>query len=191
MPLARVSGSDAASSVGLRAIRALRRTQIPAFMLEAGLVRQRRMVACTQPRRVAAMSVSKRVSEEMDVELGEEVGYTIRFEDVTGPKTILKYMTDGMLLREAMADPMLERCVSARAAGRRDDITWRPPVAERSIYGAGRMRVPCAVLRPAHTRAHEATQPPRTAAVAYGSTVAWWGARATARLVQVRRRDPR
>jgi len=84
-------------------------TQIPAFMLEAGLVRQRRMVACTQPRRVAAMSVSKRVSEEMDVELGEEVGYTIRFEDVTGPKTILKYMTDGMLLREAMADPMLER----------------------------------------------------------------------------------
>ena len=55
------------------------------------------------------MSVSKRVSEELDVELGEEVGYTIRFEDVTGPKTVLKYMTDGMLLREAMADPKLER----------------------------------------------------------------------------------
>merc|ERR1719182_985186 len=84
-------------------------TQIPSLMLEAGLARNRRMVACTQPRRVAAMSVSKRVSEEMDVELGEEVGYTIRFEDMTGTKTILKYMTDGMLLREAMADPLLER----------------------------------------------------------------------------------
>ena len=66
------------------------------------------MVACTQPRRVATMSVSKRVSEEMDL-LGQEVGYTIRFEDMTSPKTILKFMTDGMLLREAMADPKLSR----------------------------------------------------------------------------------
>ena len=84
-------------------------TQIPNFMVEVGVQRGKRMVACTQPRRVAAMSVSKRVSEEMDVELGEEVGYSIRFEDMTGTKTILKYMTDGMLLREAMADPLLER----------------------------------------------------------------------------------
>lgn len=83
-------------------------TQIPSMMLELGLKRNK-LIACTQPRRVAAMSVSKRVSEELDVELGEEVGYTIRFEDVTGPKTVLKYMTDGMLLREAMADPKLER----------------------------------------------------------------------------------
>lgn len=89
-------------------------TQIPSMMLEAGLNRGKRIVACTQPRRVAAMSVSKRVSEEMDVELGEEVGYTIRFEDMTGTKTILKYMTDGMLLREAMADPMLERCAATQ-----------------------------------------------------------------------------
>ena len=84
-------------------------TQIPSLMLEALPNRGRKMIACTQPRRVAAMSVSKRVSEELDVELGEEVGYTIRFEDMTGTKTILKYMTDGMLLREAMADPTLER----------------------------------------------------------------------------------
>jgi pre-mRNA-splicing factor ATP-dependent RNA helicase DHX15/PRP43 len=84
-------------------------TQIPILCVEAGLTRGRKIVACTQPRRVAAMSVSKRVSEEMDVELGEEVGYTIRFEDVSGPKTILKYMTDGMLLREAMNDPLLEK----------------------------------------------------------------------------------
>jgi pre-mRNA-splicing factor ATP-dependent RNA helicase DHX15/PRP43 len=67
------------------------------------------MVACTQPRRVAAMSVAQRVAEEMDVELGEEVGYSIRFEDKTGPNTILKYMTDGMLLREAMNDHNLTR----------------------------------------------------------------------------------
>jgi len=44
----------------------------------------------------------------MDVSLGQEVGYSIRFEDCSGPKTLLKYMTDGMLLREAMSDPMLE-----------------------------------------------------------------------------------
>ncbi len=55
------------------------------------------------------MSVSKRVSEEMDVPLGQEVGYTIRFEDKTSNRTLLKYMTDGMLLREAMTDPMLSR----------------------------------------------------------------------------------
>ena len=53
------------------------------------------------------MSVAKRVSEEMDVRLGETVGYTIRFEDKTGPNTRLKYLTDGMLLRESMSDPLL------------------------------------------------------------------------------------
>ena len=55
------------------------------------------------------MSVAKRVSEEMDVILGQEVGYTIRFEDKSTPKTLLKYLTDGMLLREAMTDPMLSK----------------------------------------------------------------------------------
>ena len=80
-------------------------TQIPQFVLFDDLPHiQRKLVACTQPRRVAAMSVAERVANEMDVNLGEEVGYSIRFEDVTGPKTILKYMTDGMLLREAMND---------------------------------------------------------------------------------------
>ncbi|CAO3662563.1 unnamed protein product [Rhizopus microsporus] len=67
------------------------------------------MIACTQPRRVAAMSVAQRVADEMDVKLGEEVGYSIRFEDNTSPSTFLKYMTDGMLLREAMSDPLLNR----------------------------------------------------------------------------------
>jgi HrpA-like RNA helicase len=55
------------------------------------------------------MSVAQRVADEMDVRLGEQVGYSIRFEDMTGPQTMLKYMTDGMLLREAMTDPLLER----------------------------------------------------------------------------------
>lgn len=55
------------------------------------------------------MSVAQRVADEMDVKLGEEVGYSIRFEDMTGPKTMLKYMTDGMLLREAMHDHEMSR----------------------------------------------------------------------------------
>lgn len=54
------------------------------------LITGRRGVACTQPRRVAAMSVAQRVSEEMDVVLGQQVGYSIRFEDCTSPSTILK-----------------------------------------------------------------------------------------------------
>ncbi|KAA8902075.1 P-loop containing nucleoside triphosphate hydrolase protein [Sphaerosporella brunnea] len=85
-------------------------TQIPQFVLYDDLPHLfgRKQVACTQPRRVAAMSVAKRVADEMDVILGEEVGYNIRFEDNTGPKTILKYMTDGMLLREAMNDHNLD-----------------------------------------------------------------------------------
>ena len=85
-------------------------TQIPQFVLFDDLPQQTgRRVACTQPRRVAAMSVAQRVAAELDVALGEEVGYSIRFEDVTGPRTILMYMTDGMLLREAMHDPDLTR----------------------------------------------------------------------------------
>ncbi|KAH9520360.1 Pre-mRNA-splicing factor ATP-dependent RNA helicase dhx15 [Bulinus truncatus] len=84
-------------------------TQIPQWCLEWVRARNpKKGVACTQPRRVAAMSVAQRVSEEMDVCLGQEVGYSIRFEDCTSQKTVLKYMTDGMLLREAMSDPLLE-----------------------------------------------------------------------------------
>ncbi|KAF9030957.1 P-loop containing nucleoside triphosphate hydrolase protein [Hymenopellis radicata] len=86
-------------------------TQIPQFVAFSDLPQTRgKMVACTQPRRVAAMSVAKRVADEMDVQLGKHVGYSIRFEDMTEPgTTFIKYMTDGMLLREAMNDPNLER----------------------------------------------------------------------------------
>lgn len=84
-------------------------TQIPQFLLEAGYAKSGRIIGCTQPRRVAAMSVAKRVANELDVSLGEEVGYTIRFDDNSGHKTKLKYLTDGMLLREAMSDPILRK----------------------------------------------------------------------------------
>lgn len=85
-------------------------TQIPQFVLFDDQPHiQRKLVACTQPRRVAAMSVAQRVANEMDVTLGDEVGYNIRFENVTNQKTILKYMTDGMLLREAMNDNNLSQ----------------------------------------------------------------------------------
>ena len=85
-------------------------TQIPQILAEQLQPHKRgKMICCTQPRRVAAMSVAKRVAEEMDVPFGEGVGYTIRFEDLTTKATFLKYMTDGMLLREAMTDPLLTR----------------------------------------------------------------------------------
>ncbi len=62
-----------------------------------------------QPRRVAATTVATRVSEEIGCKLGEEVGYSIRFEDLTSAKTRTKFLTDGLLLREALADPLLSR----------------------------------------------------------------------------------
>jgi pre-mRNA-splicing factor ATP-dependent RNA helicase DHX16 len=82
-------------------------TQLPQYLHEAGYTKGGLKVGCTQPRRVAAMSVAARVSDEMGVKLGNEVGYSIRFEDSTSEKTVLKYMTDGMLLREFMTEPDL------------------------------------------------------------------------------------
>ncbi|KAE9610513.1 hypothetical protein Lal_00029642 [Lupinus albus] len=81
-------------------------TQIPQYLHEAGYTK-RGLIACTQPRRVATMSVAARVSQEMGVKLGHEVGYSIRFEDCTSDKTIVKYMTDGMLMREFLGEPDL------------------------------------------------------------------------------------
>jgi pre-mRNA-splicing factor ATP-dependent RNA helicase DHX15/PRP43 len=85
-------------------------TQIPQYVLYDELPHlNKKLIACTQPRRVAAMSVAQRVADELDVKLGEEVGYSIRFENKTGPKTMLKYMTDGQLLRESMHDHDMSR----------------------------------------------------------------------------------
>ncbi|KAI3549719.1 helicase associated domain-containing protein [Colletotrichum abscissum] len=83
-------------------------TQLTQFLYEDGFGKSG-MIGCTQPRRVAAMSVAKRVSEEMEVKLGSTVGYAIRFEDCTSKDTVIKYMTDGVLLRESLNEPDLDR----------------------------------------------------------------------------------
>ena len=83
-------------------------TQMTQYLAESGYTSRGR-IGCTQPRRVAAMSVAKRVAEEFGCRLGEEVGYAIRFEDCTSPETVIKYMTDGMLLREALLDDLLSQ----------------------------------------------------------------------------------
>ncbi|KAJ5142789.1 uncharacterized protein N7515_001576 [Penicillium bovifimosum] len=83
-------------------------TQLTQFLHEDGYSKYG-MIGCTQPRRVAAMSVAKRVSEEMDVELGGLVGYAIRFEDCTSDETMIKYMTDGVLLRESLTQKDLDK----------------------------------------------------------------------------------
>ncbi|KAL6534995.1 hypothetical protein OROHE_013049 [Orobanche hederae] len=83
-------------------------TQLTQYLAEAGYT-TRGKIGCTQPRRVAAMSVAKRVAEEFGCRLGEEVGYAIRFEDCTSPDTVIKYMTDGMLLREILVDEDLSQ----------------------------------------------------------------------------------
>ena len=84
-------------------------TQLTQYLLEEGFCQKGKRIACTQPRRVAAISVAKRVSEEMGVRLGQEVGYQIRFEDYTSGRTLIKYMTDGMMLRECLLDPSLSQ----------------------------------------------------------------------------------
>lgn len=85
-------------------------TQLPQYLLESGWAFEGNVIACTQPRRVAATSVATRVAQEVGTVLGEEVGYTIRFEDVSDKeKTRIRYMTDGMLFREILIDPLLTR----------------------------------------------------------------------------------
>lgn len=83
-------------------------TQVPQFVFEAKL-NGKLAIAVTQPRRVAATSVSARVASEMNSELGQLVGYSVRFDDKTSPSTFIKFLTDGMLLREAISDPLLSK----------------------------------------------------------------------------------
>ncbi|KJY01963.1 pre-mRNA-splicing factor ATP-dependent RNA helicase prp22 like protein [Zymoseptoria brevis] len=83
-------------------------TQLTQYLAEDGFANAG-IIGCTQPRRVAAMSVAARVSDEVGCRLGEEVGYTIRFEDKTSEKTKIKYMTDGIMQREILLDPELRK----------------------------------------------------------------------------------
>lgn len=83
-------------------------TQLPQFALEAGFASAAKRIGCTQPRRIAARAVAKRVAEEMGVRLGQQVGYSVRFEDCTSSRTVIKYMTDGMLLRETLVEQDLD-----------------------------------------------------------------------------------
>lgn len=86
-------------------------TQIPQFLYDAGYAPAERcqLIAVTQPRRVAAITLATRVAAEARCKLGELVGYTVRFEDVSSALTRIKYVTDGSLLREALADRLLQR----------------------------------------------------------------------------------
>ncbi|KAH5246694.1 hypothetical protein HBI42_133680 [Parastagonospora nodorum] len=84
-------------------------TQIPRFCLDAGWCADGKQIAVTQPRRIAATSVAARVAEELGTPLGQRVGYSIRFEDVTSANTQVKFVTDGLLLREMLVDPLLNR----------------------------------------------------------------------------------
>src|SRR5882757_9502307 len=81
-------------------------TQIPKMCLEAGLGIEAK-IGCTQPRRVAALSISRRIAEELNVNWGREVGCTIRFDDRSSAQTYIKLMTDGILLAETQSDPLL------------------------------------------------------------------------------------
>ena len=83
-------------------------TQLTQFLAEGGFANNGQ-IGCTQPRRVAAISVAKRVAEEVGCELGKEVGYTVRFDDTSGTATKIKYMTDGIMQREILLDPELQR----------------------------------------------------------------------------------
>ncbi|CAN4121511.1 unnamed protein product [Withania somnifera] len=84
-------------------------TQLPQYLFKGGFCCDGGIIGMTQPRRVAAITVAKRVAEECGGPLGQKAGYAIRFEDVTSGQTKIKYMTDGLLLREALLDPYLSK----------------------------------------------------------------------------------
>ena len=83
-------------------------TQVPQFLYEAGFTKDR-LIGVTEPRRVAAIAMASRVSTEMNLEENTIVSYQIRFDDKTKPETKIKFMTDGVLLREAEKDPLLKK----------------------------------------------------------------------------------
>lgn len=84
--------------------------ELPQYLLEAGWAAEAQQIVCTQPRRIAATSVAARVAQETGTRLGDDIGYAIRFEECTHPtRTRIRYTTPGMLFRECMQDPLLQR----------------------------------------------------------------------------------
>ncbi|MDY3331390.1 MAG: ATP-dependent RNA helicase HrpA [Pelistega sp.] len=83
-------------------------TQLPKICLELGRGRQG-LIGHTQPRRIAAVSVAKRIAQELQTEIGDWVGYQVRFNDRTGPNAAIKLMTDGILLAETQNDRLLKK----------------------------------------------------------------------------------
>jgi HrpA-like RNA helicase len=83
-------------------------TQLPQFLAEY-FGKEGKCVVCTQPRRVAAVTIAQKVASEQGCHVGEKVGYSIRFEDKCSNKTRIKFVTDGVLLRECMGDPKLSK----------------------------------------------------------------------------------
>ncbi|MEI6197949.1 MAG: DEAD/DEAH box helicase, partial [Verrucomicrobiota bacterium] len=86
-------------------------TQVPQMLLEHDFLREGQVVIL-QPRRLATRLLAARVAQELGVQLGQEVGYQIRFENVTSAKTRIRFVTEGVLLRQMIDDPQL-RGVSA------------------------------------------------------------------------------
>lgn len=84
-------------------------TQLPQYLYEEGYAANNKIIGCTQPRRMAAVSVATRVADELGTKVGDKVGYSIRFDEKSSNNTIIKYMTDGMLVREFLTDNNLEK----------------------------------------------------------------------------------
>lgn len=79
-------------------------TQIPQYIADAGVLKDGGMIGITQPRRVAAKSLAERVAVECGVELGTFVGFAVRFESCVSSSTVIKYMTDGLLVKDCTQD---------------------------------------------------------------------------------------
>ncbi|MCH4209281.1 ATP-dependent RNA helicase HrpA [Bifidobacterium sp.] len=84
-------------------------TQIPKILLEMGRGTHGHQIVHTQPRRIAARTVAERIASEMEVRLGDEIGYQVRFTDASSPKTRLRIVTDGILLAQIQRDPRLSQ----------------------------------------------------------------------------------
>ncbi|TGZ85454.1 P-loop containing nucleoside triphosphate hydrolase protein [Ascodesmis nigricans] len=123
-------------------------TQLPQFMLNEPWMARRTVpgidgkvggcIAITQPRRVAATNLARRVATEAGVKLGEEVGYSVRFDAKAGPKTKIKFLTDGMLLQEMLRDPLLRKysCIVVDEAHERTvDTDLVMGFLRRLVYG--------------------------------------------------------